>query len=158
MLSIGRAASGFVAQREKPADDVRLTLRAGEIETSLFAAADDAGLPDAITLSLADVFGGDIDFYHDLRRGDRFIVLYETRYVDGEPNGTGRIVAAEFLIRGVAYHAFLWPAADGSDGYYDESGRSSRKAFLRSPMEFSRITSGFTQARLHPVLHDMRAH
>ena len=158
MLSIGRSASGFVAKREKPADDVRLTLRAGEIETSLFAAADDAGLPDAITLALADVFGGDIDFYHDLRRGDRFIVLYETRYVDGEPSGTGRIVAAEFVIGGVAFHAFLWPASDGSDGYYDESGRSSRKAFLRSPMEFSRITSGFTQARLHPVLHEMRAH
>jgi len=158
MLSIGRSASGFVTQRETPPDDMRLTLRAGEIESSLFAAADDAGLPDAVTLALADVFGGDIDFYHDLRRGDRFIVLYETRYVDGEPSGTGRIVAAEFVIRGIAYHAFLWRAPDGDEGYYDETGRSSRKSFLRSPMEFSRITSGFTQARLHPVLHTMRAH
>ena len=158
MLSIGRSASGFVAHREKPAEDLRLTLRAGEIDTSLFAAADDAGLPDAITLALADVFGGDIDFYHDLRRGDRFIVLYETRYVDGEVNGTGRIVAAEFIIRGIAFHAFLWRAPDGTEGYYDESGQSSRKSFLRSPMEFSRITSGFTQARVHPVLHSMRAH
>ena len=158
MLSIGRSASGFVAHREKPAEDLRLTLRAGEIDTSLFAAADDAGLPDAITLALADVFGGDLDFYHDLRRGDRFIVLYETRYVDGEVNGTGRIVAAEFVIRGIAFHAFLWRAPDGTEGYYDESGQSSRKSFLRSPMEFSRITSGFTQARLHPVLHSMRAH
>jgi murein DD-endopeptidase MepM/ murein hydrolase activator NlpD len=158
VLAIGRSPSGFVTQRETPADDVRLTLRAGEIETSLFAAADDAGLPDAVTLALADVFGGDIDFYHDLRRGDRFIVLYETRYVDGEPSGTGRIVAAEFVIRGIAYHAFLWRAPDGGEGYYDETGHSSRKSFLRSPMEFSRITSGFTQARLHPVLHTMRAH
>jgi murein DD-endopeptidase MepM/ murein hydrolase activator NlpD len=158
VLSIGRSPSGFVTQRETPADDMRLTLRAGEIETSLFAAADDAGLPDAVTLALADVFGGDIDFYHDLRRGDRFIVLYETHYVDGEPSGTGRIVAAEFVIRGIAYHAFLWRGPDGGEGYYDETGRSSRKSFLRSPMEFSRITSGFTQARLHPVLHTMRAH
>jgi len=158
MLSIGRSGAGFVAQRDTPGDDIRLTLRAGEIESSLFAAADDAGLPDSITLALADVFGGDIDFYHDLRRGDHFIVLYETRYVDGEPNGTGRIVAAEFVIRGIAYHAFLWRAPDGGEGYYDESGRSSRKSFLRSPMEFSRITSGFTQARFHPVLHTMRAH
>jgi murein DD-endopeptidase MepM/ murein hydrolase activator NlpD len=158
MMSIGRSASGFVAHREKPAEDLRLTLRAGEIDTSLFAAADDAGLPDAITLALADVFDGDIDFYHDLRRGDRFIVLYETRYVDGEVNGTGRIVAAEFIIRGIAFHAFLWRAPDGTEGYYDESGQSSRKSFLRSPMEFSRITSGFTQARVHPVLHSMRAH
>jgi murein DD-endopeptidase MepM/ murein hydrolase activator NlpD len=158
MLSIGRSASGFVAQREKPVEDMRLTLRAGEIETSLFAAADDAGLPDVVTLALADVFDGDIDFYHDLRRGDRFIVLYETRYVDGEASDTGRIVAAEFVIRGIAFHAFLWRGPDGVEGYYDETGQSARKSFLRSPMEFSRITSGFTQARLHPVLHSMRAH
>ena len=158
MLSIGRSASGFVAQREKPVEDMRLTLRAGEIESSLFAAADDAGLPDAVTLALADVFAGDIDFYHDLRRGDRFIVLYETRYVDGEASGTGRIVAAEFVNRGIAFHAFLWRGPDGVEGYYDETGQSARKSFLRSPMEFSRITSGFTQARLHPVLHTMRAH
>ena len=158
ILSVGRSPSGFTAQREAPPEDTRLTMRAGEIQSSLFAAADDADLPDAITLALADVFGGDIDFYHDLRRGDRFIVLYETRYIDGEPAGTGRIVAAEFVNRGIALHAFLWRAPDGGEGYYDESGRSSRKAFLRSPMEFSRITSGFTQARLHPILHTMRAH
>ena len=158
MLSIGRSATGFTTQREAAPADMRVTMRAGEIQTSLFAAADDAGLPDAITLALADVFGGDIDFYHDLRRGDRFIVLYETRYVDGEPAGTGRILAAEFVNRGVALHSFLWQAPDGSEGYYDETGRSSRKTFLRSPMEFSRITSGFTQARFHPILHSMRAH
>jgi murein DD-endopeptidase MepM/ murein hydrolase activator NlpD len=158
VLSIGRAADGFATQREAPPEDTRVTMRAGEIQTSLFAAADDAGLPDSITLALADVFGGDIDFYHDLRRGDRFIVLYETRYVDGEPAGIGRILAAEFVKRGAALHAFLWRTPDGNEGYYDETGRSSRKAFLRSPMEFSRITSGFTQARFHPTLHEMRAH
>jgi murein DD-endopeptidase MepM/ murein hydrolase activator NlpD len=157
-LSVTRSASGLSVERRVPPDDVRTTLRSGEIQSSLFAAADDAGLPDSITLALADVFGGDIDFYHDLRRGDRFIVLYETRYVDGEPAGTGRILAAEFVNRGIALHAFLWRAPDGTEGYYDETGRSSRKAFLRSPMEFSRITSGFTQARFHPVLHEMRAH
>jgi murein DD-endopeptidase MepM/ murein hydrolase activator NlpD len=158
LLTIGRTASGFVAEREAPQGDVRVTMRMGEIQSSLFAAADDAGLPDSITLALADVFAGDIDFYHDLRRGDRFIVLYETRYVDGQPAGVGRILAAEFVNRGIAVHAFLWRQPDGTEGYYDETGRSSRKAFLRSPMEFSRITSGFTQARFHPVLHTMRAH
>jgi murein DD-endopeptidase MepM/ murein hydrolase activator NlpD len=158
MLSISRTATGLTAEREAPPEDTRVTMRSGEIQSSLFAAADDAGLPDAITLALADVFGGDIDFYHDLRRGDRFIVLYETRYVDGEPAGTGRILAAEFVNRGLVLHTFLWRNPDGSEGYYDETGRSSRKAFLRSPMEFSRITSGFTQARLHPILHEMRAH
>jgi murein DD-endopeptidase MepM/ murein hydrolase activator NlpD len=158
MLSIARDDNGFRTERAAPPEDVRITMRTGEIQSSLFAAADEAGLPDSITLALADVFGGDIDFYHDLRRGDRFIVLYETRYVDGEPAGVGRIVAAEFVNRGVALHAFLWRAPDGTEGYYDETGRSSRKAFLRSPMEFSRITSGFTQARFHPILHEMRAH
>jgi murein DD-endopeptidase MepM/ murein hydrolase activator NlpD len=158
ILSIGRSPNGFTAQREAPPADTRIAMRAGEIESSLFAAADDAGLPDSVTLALADIFGGDIDFYHDLRRGDRFIVLFETRYVDGEPAGTGRILAAEFVNRGIAFHAFLWRGPDGSEGYYDETGRSSRKALLRSPMEFSRITSGFTQARFHPILHTMRAH
>jgi murein DD-endopeptidase MepM/ murein hydrolase activator NlpD len=158
LLSIARTAGGFVAKREAPPDDTRLTLRAGEIESSLFAAADSADLPDSVTLALADIFGGEIDFYHDLRRGDRFAVLYETRYVDGEPAGTGRVVAAEFDNAGKTHRAYLWRSPDGTEGYYNEDGRNSRNAFLRSPMEFSRVTSGFTLARLHPVLHTMRAH
>ena len=158
LLTIARAGDRYAASRSAPPDDTRITLRAGTIESSLFAAADDAGLPDAITLALADVFGGDIDFYHDLRRGDRFAVLYETRYVDGEPAGTGRIVAAEFVNNGVMLRAFLWHTPDGGTSYYNDDGRSSSKAFLRSPMEFSRMTSGFSMARLHPVLHEMRAH
>jgi murein DD-endopeptidase MepM/ murein hydrolase activator NlpD len=158
LLSIARGASGFVATRSAPPDDTRLTLRAGEIESSLFAAADAAALPDSVTLALADIFGGDIDFYHDLRRGDRFAVLYETRYVDGEPVGTGRVVAAEFDNGGKTFRAYLWRAPDGTEGYYNEDGRNSRNAFLRSPMEFSRVTSGFTLARLNPILHTMRAH
>ncbi|HSC23971.1 MAG TPA: peptidoglycan DD-metalloendopeptidase family protein [Casimicrobiaceae bacterium] len=158
LLTISRAATGFVAARTAPPDDTRLTLRAGEIETTLFAAADAADLPDPITISLADIFGGQIDFYHDLRRGDRFAVLYETRYVDGEPVGTGRVVAAEFASGGRTLRAFLWRSPDGTESYYNEDGRNSRNAFLRSPMEFSRVTSGFTLARLDPVLHTMRAH
>lgn len=158
MLTIARNGHGFAASRGAPSEDVRLALRAGEIETSLFAAADAAGIPDAITLALADVFDGDIDFYHDLRHGDRFAVVYQMRYVDGEPAGTGRILAAEFEKGGTAMRAFLWRAPDGTEGYYNESGRNTRKAFLRSPMAFSRITSGFTMARLDPILHTMRAH
>jgi murein DD-endopeptidase MepM/ murein hydrolase activator NlpD len=158
LLSVYRAGNAFAAKRAAPPDDTRLTLRAGEIESSLFAAADDAGLPDSVTLGLADIFGGEIDFYHDLRRGDRFAVLYETRYVDGEPSGTGRVLAAEFENGGKAYRAFLWRAPDGSESYYNEDGRNARNAFLRSPMEFSRVTSGFTMARLNPILHRMRAH
>jgi murein DD-endopeptidase MepM/ murein hydrolase activator NlpD len=158
LLSVERSAGGFVAKREVPPSDTRLTLRAGEIESSLFAAADSADLPDSVTLALTDIFGGEIDFYHDLRRGDRFAVLYETRYVDGEPAGTGRVVAAEFDNGGKTHRAYLWRSPDGTEGYYNEDGRNSRNAFLRSPMEFSRVTSGFTLVRLHPILHTMRAH
>jgi murein DD-endopeptidase MepM/ murein hydrolase activator NlpD len=158
LLSIARTGNGFAAKREAPPDDTRLTLRAGEIQSSLFAAADTAGLPDSVTLALADIFGGDIDFYHDLRRGDRFAVLYETRYIDGEAAGTGRVLAAEFEKGGATLRAFLWRAPDGAEGYYNDDGRNTRNAFLRSPMEFSRITSGFTLARMDPILHTIRAH
>ena len=107
---------------------------------------------------MADVFAGDIDFYHDLRRGDRFTVVYEMRYVDGEPVGRGPIVAAEFDNRGRSIRAFLWRGDDGSENYYTDDGAPMRKAFLRSPMEFSRVTSGFSNARFHPILQTWRAH
>ena len=158
MFSVTRDAAGFRAQSEGEPSDVRVTMRSGEIQSSLFGAADAAGIPDAITLELVDVFAGDIDFYHDIRRGDRFTVIYETRYVDGEPVATGRILAAEFDNQGVAHRAFLWRAPDGSESYYTDDGRSLRRAFLRSPVPFSRITSGFTLSRFHPFLHMWRAH
>jgi murein DD-endopeptidase MepM/ murein hydrolase activator NlpD len=157
-LTIDRAGEDFLARTIAPQSDVRLVLRSSEINSSLFAAADAVGLPDAITMQLADVFSGDIDFHHDLRRGDRFAVVYEIRYVGGEPIGAGRIVAAEFVNKGTARRAFLWRDADGSDGYYAQDGKSLRKAFLRSPLAFTRITSGFSLARFHPFLQTWRAH
>ncbi|MBK9117667.1 MAG: peptidoglycan DD-metalloendopeptidase family protein [Betaproteobacteria bacterium] len=155
---VERAADGFRATTSAADADVRTVLRSGEIRTSLFGAADAAGIPDAVTIALAEVFAGDIDFHHDLQRGDRFTVVYEERYIDGEATGTGRIVAAEFVNRGQTLRAFLWRDEDGRDAYYTEEGRSARNAFLRSPMEFSRITSGFSLARFHPILQQWRAH
>jgi len=157
-LEFARKGDTFAASGAPPATESRLTLRGAEIRSSLFSAADDVGIPDAITLALTDVFAGDIDFYHDLHPGDRFSVLYETRYVDGEAVAVGHIVAAEIISQGTTYRAFLWQAQDGSEGYYAEDGKSTRKAFLLSPMEFSRMTSGFTAARFHPFLQTMRAH
>jgi murein DD-endopeptidase MepM/ murein hydrolase activator NlpD len=133
-------------------------MASGEIQSSLFGAADAAGVPDAVTLQLADVFAGDIDFFKDLKRGDRFTVVYEVRHLDGEVQGAGRIVAAEFVNGGKRIRAFLWRGEDGSDSYYADDGSPLRKAFLRSPMEFSRITSGFSNARFHPILQVTRAH
>jgi murein DD-endopeptidase MepM/ murein hydrolase activator NlpD len=158
LLEITRHDGSFRAASAPPMAEIRMTLRAGEIRSSLFGAADEIGLPDAITMALADIFGGDIDFHHDLRQGDRFSVVYETRYVDGEAIGTGRVMAAELVNRGTTFRAFLWRASDGTEGYYTEDGRSTKKAFLRSPMEFSRVTSGFSQARFHPILQAWRAH
>ena len=159
LLEIGRSGAGFTARSAPAPIEVRWEMAAGEIASSLFAAADAANLPDAVTLQLADVFGGDIDFFHDLERGDRFAVVYEMRYLDGEPIGAGRIVAAEFTNRERTQRAFLWRDPDGGEpAYYAPDGTALRKAFLRSPMEFSRVASGFTNARFHPILQDWRAH
>lgn len=157
-LAVDRTAAGFLARTVVPQTAVRMELRSAEVSSSLFAAADGVGLPDAITMQLAEVFSGDIDFYHDLRRGDRFTVVYEMRFVDGEPAGAGRILAAEFVNKGTPYRAFLWHDADGTEGYYAEDGKNLRKAFLRSPVAFTRITSGFSLARFHPFLQTWRAH
>ena len=158
LLSLSREGERLVATTGAAPTELRWRMAAGEIRSSLFGAADAAGLPDAVTLQIADVFAGDIDFYHDVKRGDRFAVVYEMRYVDGEPIGVGRIVAAEFENRGKTFRAFLWRADDGSENYYAEDGAPMRKAFLRSPMEFSRVTSGFTNTRFHPILQSWRAH
>jgi murein DD-endopeptidase MepM/ murein hydrolase activator NlpD len=158
LLAVDRIGDGFFAQSTRPNAAVSLELRANEIRGSLFGAADAVALPDAVTMQLADIFSGDIDFLHDLRRGDRFSVLYEMRSVDGEAVGSGRIVAAEFVNKGVSYRAFLWPSADGTEEYYGEGGKSLKKAFLRSPVAFTRVTSGFSLARFHPFLQAWRAH
>jgi murein DD-endopeptidase MepM/ murein hydrolase activator NlpD len=158
LLAIHRAGDGFVAQSAPAATTASLELRANEVRSSLFAAADAVGLPDAVTMQLADIFSGDVDFLHDLRRGDRFSVLYEVARIDGEPTGAGRIIAAEFVNKGIAYRAFLWRSPDGTESYYGADGRSLKTAFLRSPVAFTRITSGFSLARFHPFLQTWRAH
>ncbi len=157
-LDVDRAGDAFVARTGEPELQARLELRAGEIRSSLFAASDAVGLPDAVTMQLAEVFSGEIDFHHDLRRGDRFTVVYEVRELNGTMVGAGKIVAAEFVNKGNTFQAFRWSARDGGDAYYTADGKSLRKAFLRSPVEFTRITSGFSLARFHPFLQTWRAH
>ena len=136
----------------------RVFMRTGEIKTTLFEATDEAGLPDAAASQLAEIFGGDIDFHRDLRKGDKFSVTYEMTYSNGEPVRTGRVQAAEFINQGKAYRVVYFQT-DGSHGdYYTPDGKSVRKSFLRSPLEFSRVSSGFSLSRLHPVLGTWRAH
>jgi len=132
--------------------------RSGIIRTSLFAAADDADMPDSIAIQMADIFGGDIDFHRDLRKEDHFSVVYEMLYRDGLPVRTGRVLAAEFVNKGKAFRAVFFAAADsGAGGYYAPDGSNLRKAFLRSPLEFSRVSSGFGTRR-HPLFNNWRAH
>jgi murein DD-endopeptidase MepM/ murein hydrolase activator NlpD len=162
LLEIDRSAAGvFRAQTVPPPFATRVQLRSGEIRSSLFGAADAAGMPDAVTMQLADIFSGDIDFFHDLRRGDRFTVAYEVLELDGEQVRVGRVLAAEFVNKGVTYRAFHFgdSAESGpAGGYYGEDGKNMRRAFLRSPMEFSRITSHFSLSRFHPIMQAWRAH
>ena len=158
LVSVVRDANGLKASMSAAPTDVQWKMTSGEIRSSLFDAADAANLPDGVTLQLVDIFAGDFDVYHDLKRGDRFAVVYEMHFRDGEEVATGRIIAAEFTNRGKTFRAFLWRDASGSEGYYTEDGAARRAAFLRSPVEFSRVTSGFSNARFHPILQEWRAH
>lgn len=138
--------------------ETRIQIRSGEIKTNLFAATDEVGLPDPAANQLADIFGGDVDFHRDLRKGDKFTVIYEMTYVNGEPARTGRILSAEFVNNGHAYRAAYFQTSENSGDYYSPDGKSMHKAFLRSPIEFSRISSGFSKSRFHPVLNKWRSH
>lgn len=144
----GYATRTLPAQLEK-----RLFVRTGEISTNLYAATDAAGMPEAAANQLAEIFSGDIDFHHDLRKGDKFTVMYEMIYSNGTLVNTGRIQAAEFINQGQTYRAIHF-----QDDYYTAEGKSVRKAFLRSPIAFSRVSSGFTKSRFHPVLNQWRSH
>jgi murein DD-endopeptidase MepM/ murein hydrolase activator NlpD len=155
--SIDRLGDGFAVSDQDAEVTRRVEMRAGEIETSLFGAADDSGLPDPVAAQLADIFGGDVDFHRDLRRGDRFAVVFEAFYYLDRMVRSGRVLAAEFSNRKATYRAIWFEDPVGSGGYYTPEGANLRKAFLRSPLEFSRITSRFGLRR-HPIFRNWRAH
>lgn len=131
---------------------------AGVISSSLFESAQQAGLSDRMTMELASIFGWDIDFALDIRDGDRFSVVYDDLYVNGTLLRHGDIRAAEFVNNGTVYRAVRYTDPDGHTDYYTPDGKSLRKAFLRTPVEFTRISSYFSTARYHPILNRIRAH
>lgn len=157
-LLVERTAAGFRVGEEVPQVESRLMQNSGEIAVSLFAATDAAGLPENIAIQLADIFSSDVDFHRDLRKGDRFSVVYQANYADGEFVGVGRVMAAEFVNQQTTYRAVYFEDQEGHGGYYTPEGRNVRKSFLRSPLEFSRVTSRFSIARFHPLLKLWRAH
>jgi murein DD-endopeptidase MepM/ murein hydrolase activator NlpD len=130
----------------------------GVIESSLFDAGNQAGMDDGMVLKLANALGYDIDFAQDLRVGDSFTVIYESIYRDGEFLHDGDIIAATFVNGGKRYSAFRYTDSHGETAFYSADGRPLRKSFLRTPVEFTRISSMFTAGRMHPILGTMRAH
>jgi murein DD-endopeptidase MepM/ murein hydrolase activator NlpD len=143
----------------EPAEfDRRLVYKTGLIRSSLFAATDAAGVPDGIASQLIKLFGTDIDFHTDLRKGDRFAVIYEGVYDGADLVRTGRLLAAEFVNQGEMHRLVYFEDLPSHGDYYTPGGKSLRKAFLRSPLEFSRISSGFSASRQHPIFNDWRAH
>ena len=154
---IVRDGDGFRALEERAPLQTRLVMKSGIIRSSLFAATDEAAIPDSIAMQLADIFGGDIDFHRGLRKGDRFSVVYEQQTLNGRAVRVGRVLAADFRNQGKSHRAVHYSGPEGKGGYYAADGKNLRKAFLRSPLEYSRISSGFG-LRHHPFLQTWRAH
>lgn len=148
---------GFASRVETAPLKASARLGSGTIRSSLFAAVDDARIPDDVAMQIADVLSSEVDFHRGLRRGDRFSVVYEALEADGEPLRTGRVLSVEFVNNGKSHQA-MWFAEPGRKGaYYTLEGKNLNSSYLSSPMEFSRVTSGFAM-RFHPVLQTWKAH
>ncbi len=156
-LHVVRRGDAFAAELATRRYERRTQVVAGTIERTLFGAVEDAGETDQLALDLADVFAWDVDFNTEIQRGDAFRAVIEKLWLDGRPVRSGRLLAAEFVRGGRRLSAVRHEGAAGA-GYYDGDGRPLRKAFLRSPLRFTRISSRFTLSRFHPVLRVARAH
>jgi len=157
-LVFSRDGDRFVAEEINQEPERITSYRRGVIENSLFLASQRAGLNDTMTMRLAQIFQWDIDFVLDIRRGDEFAVLFEELYVDGDFIGYGNILAAEFVNRGRSYRAVRYTDSHGDTNYYTPDGNPMRQAFLRAPVEFSRISSNFNMNRRHPLFNRSMPH
>ena len=157
-LQITANNDGFTSKVIEREYEIRQTSASGTITDSLFRSGGEAGLPDAMIMDLASIFGWDIDFALEIRAGDSFSVIYEEKYLDGERQGNGAILAAEFRNRGKRFRAVRFIDDHGRSNYFSPGGKSMRKTFLRAPVDFRRISSKFTPTRWHPVLGKRRPH
>ncbi len=158
ILKIVSKQDGFHSTMVERPIDHRLARASAVIHSSLFEAAQTAGVADNITLKLIKIFGWDVDFALGIRDGDSFAVVFEEDYVDGKKVRDGDIFAAEFKNRGKTYRALRYKDSNGQVAYYAPDGSNLRKALLRTPVEYTRISSGFSLARMHPILNRIRAH
>ncbi|MEO5844220.1 MAG: M23 family metallopeptidase [Caldimonas sp.] len=160
-LRIQRFAERLVADTATLPLSSQTLMAGGTIRSSLFGATDEAGIPDAVATQLAEVFANDIDFRRDLKRGATFSVVYEALTADGEPITwgpvAGRVLAAEFVNKGQTFSAMWFRDGDGKGAYFGLDGQSKQRSFLASPLEFSRVTSGFSM-RMHPILNSWKQH
>jgi len=157
-LVVRRQGDSFAAEESSDVLETRVVMRSGVILTSLYGATDSAGIPDSIANQIAETFSTSLDFRDDLRRGDTFSVIYTVDYRNGEPVAAGKLLAAEFVNGGKPYRAVLYRDPSGREAYYTPEGESLKKGFLRSPLEFSRVTSSFSNSRKHPLYGFHRAH
>jgi len=153
-----RSESGYDVEEASRTPDIQTRFAAATLEDSLFLAGQNAKMPQKTIMELANIFGGVIDFILDPRKGDSFTVLFEEQYLDGEKIATGNILSAQFINRGEIHTAVRYADPKGKVGYYSPDGVSMRKAFLRSPVDFTRISSSFNLKRKHPVLNTVKAH
>ena len=161
-LSVKRIAGKLLAMVETAPLAAQMRMGSGTIRSSLFAATDEARIPDGVAQQIAEVFATDLDFHRQLQKGDTFSVLYEALTADGEPitwGGTavGKVLAADFVNNGKTHSAVWFKDASGKGSYFGFDGQSKKRAFLASPMEFSRVTSGFAM-RMHPILNSWKQH
>lgn len=157
-IALEKSDKGFSFKRELVKPEVQTTYAHGVIRSSLFLSAKRAGLSHSLTMDLANVFGYDIDFAMDIREGDEFELIYEEKVVNGKQVGTGNILSARFTNRGKTFTAVRYTNKQGTTSYYNANGESMRKAFIRTPVDFARISSRFSTGRRHPVLNKIRAH
>ncbi len=157
-LAVKRGSDGFAAEIIENPVEIVIARKRGVITSSLFEAADEAGISNQTTMAVANIFGWDIDFVLDIRDGDSFIVVYQQIWQEGAFVRDGEVIAAEFVNAGRTYRAVHYALPDGRSEYFAPDGRSMRKTFLRAPVEFSRISSRFNPRRRHPVLNTIRAH
>lgn len=157
VLHVVRQGDTFRGETVAYRPETHVTTKAAEIEYSLFGATDSANIPDSVAIQLAEIFGSEIDFHRDIRSGDRLIVSYEMNYLRGTPAQSGRVLAAEFVNDGKKHRAVWFEEAPGKGMYLTPEGKSLKKAFLRSPLKFSRVSSGFSR-RFHPLLKKWRDH
>jgi murein DD-endopeptidase MepM/ murein hydrolase activator NlpD len=157
-LAVTRANSGFAARIIETPVEQKIARKRVVIDSSLFEAANGAGVSDQTALALANIFGWDIDFVLDIRSGDEFTVVYQEIWQEGKYRHAGNILAAEFINNGRTFRAVRYARADGGAEYFTPDGHSMRKAFLRAPVEFTRVSSRFNPNRRHPILNRIRAH